>query len=661
MSLLRIGGIASGFDTEQIIRDLMRVEQMKADKLYQNKQVLEWKKEDFRGIINKVRAFRDTYFDILNTQTNLMSPAALKKIAVESSDTSIVTVVATSGAAPGALDFKVLQSAAAAKGASEGGVSLIRSSAALTSPLAITEGKNVINVTLNGKTKEIAVSPGEEGHTYTLAELGGELQTKLNAAFGVNRITVAASDGLLSFETEYSSDMLTLVSNKMPDGEDVLSVLNIGNGAANRLLLNDNLEAVSAKLAKGPLAFEESGENGSGFLKFEVNNVSITVEKTDSLEDLLAKINNSGAGVLAEYNTSSDTLSITAQEVGYFRISTDENGCALFKAFGIKVDVDEDAGNEGIEKYYIGEAGREAVFTINAVEHSRPGNIFTIDGLTYSIQKTVKQGEGEQSPAVKISLNLDVEAIAQNIEGFVKGYNELIDEINSKLREEVYRDFSPLTIEQKENMKEKEIEMWEDKARSGLLRRESSLENMLREMRTALYTAVDGMHLVDIGLETSNDYREQGKLVLKGGGSALRAALAEDPDKVIALFTRRPDIDYSPDLSGEKRQDRFKEAGLAHRLSDILNDYIRTLRDAGGKKGILLERAGIEGDVSEFRNFFDREIEEINKRIERVNAALLRKEEQYYRQFTAMEKALQQLYSQGDWLTQQIMQFQALR
>ena len=183
------------------------------------------------------------------------------------------------------------------------------------------------------------------------------------------------------------------------------------------------------------------------------------------------------------------------------------------------------------------------------------------------------------------------------------------------------------------------------------------MENMLREMRTAIYTAVEGVHIFEIGLETSNDYRDQGKLVLKDGGRKLREVLAEDPDKVASFFTRRASVDYSPNLSAAQRQERFKDEGLSQRLSDILNDNIRTSRDNSGKKGILLEKAGIEGDLSELRNYFDRQIGDLNIHIDRVNATLQRKEEQYYRQFIAMEKALQQLYAQSDWLFTQLNQF----
>jgi len=90
-----------------------------------------------------------------------------------------------------------------------------------------------------------------------------------------------------------------------------------------------------------------------------------------------------------------------------------------------------------------------------------------------------------------------------------------------------------------------------------------------------------------------------------------------------------------------------------------LNDNIRTTRDSSGRKGVLLERAGIAGDITEFDNYYDRQILDVNKSIDRLNEMLTRKEEQLYRQFAAMEKALQQLYSQSDWLITQMSMLNA--
>ncbi len=630
MSILRIGGIASGLDTDKVVRDLMRIERLKVDKLYQNRQLMEWKKEQFREVINKVRTFRDTFFNILKPETNLMSSSTLKKMQVSSSNSSILTAVASNSAALGAREIEIIQLAAGAKGSSSAPVTFsIQSSGDITVPVVVTGGKNVINVSFNGQMKEITVTGGTYG---SLSDLQSELQDKINTAFGTGKISVnlSPSGNRLEFVPVSSLDTLALSSStyyaggSIVDEEDILAVINIETGVSNRLSLSSTMETISAKLSSGPLAFNEEGK-----FVLTINNEAIEINKSDTLSQVLDKIKNSDAGVTLTYSSFSDTFTLKSKTTGEGTITFDGGG-NFFAALKIKA-VDE---------------GRNVKFTVDGsgvASHS--SNTFTVDGVTYTA-KAVGTAE--------ITVALDTEGIYAVIESFVNDYNSLIDAINSKLNEEHFRDFPPLTEEQKEEMSEKDIEKWEEKAQSGLLRREPVLENLLREMRRALYDTVGENHLMDIGIETSSNYRDNGKLVLKNGGNTLKAAIADNPDKIIDLFTRSSDISYSPNLTAEQSAQRYAESGLAHRLSDILNDNIRTTRDSSGHKGILLERAGIEGDITEYNNFYDRQINDVNKNIDRMNEMLQRKEEQLYLKFAAMEKALQQLYSQSDWLTSQL-------
>jgi flagellar hook-associated protein 2 len=532
MSILRIGGMASGFDTDSIVRDLMRIERFKVDKSMQNRQIIQWQKEQYRGIINNVRSFRDKYFDVLKPDNYLLSSSGLKKMQASSSDGSIVSVTAGAGALTGNSTFQVIQSATAAEG--------------------------------------------------------------------------------------------------------IASAITAGSAEGTRVSLSDTMETVSGKLQSGPLEFDENGQ-----FAVTINDHEIMINKTDTLRTALSKINNSGAGVQASYNSFSDSLKITAKNTGEGVITTDDGG-KFFSSLGLVPGI----------KGEIGTAGRDAVFKIDGFQGTRAKNSFTIEGVTYSITKHVD--ETDNSPLVNISVSVDSKGIFKAIESFVNDYNSLIEQVNGKLSEEVFGSFRPLTDEQKENMSEKDIEKWEEKAQSGLLRRDPALESMLSSMRRALYDMVGEFHLTEIGIETSRNYLENGKLSLTDGGNTLRAAIAENPDKVADIFTRQSDISYSAFLSGEQREQRYSESGLAHRISDILNDYTRTSRDNNGRKGILLERAGLAGDSTQFSNFYDNHINNINKQIDKMNEMLLRRENQYYRQFAAMEKALGQLYSQGDWLTTQL-------
>ena len=64
ISNIRFGGIASGLDTESIVRQLMQVERMKVDRYAQKKQTLEWKRDDYRDINTKLLALRNSAFDL---------------------------------------------------------------------------------------------------------------------------------------------------------------------------------------------------------------------------------------------------------------------------------------------------------------------------------------------------------------------------------------------------------------------------------------------------------------------------------------------------------------------------------------------------------------------------------------------------------------------
>lgn len=617
MNTLRIGGIASGLDTDQIVRDLMRIETMKADRLYQERQITEWKKEQYRDLINKIRVFRDKYFDLLNPESNMMSATALKKISTTFSVENILTAVASSDALLGRKEIEIKQLATAACGTSSGGVTALRSSEGITGDLTVVDGKNEIQINLNGVVKKIIVTAG----TYTndnLDFLQAELQGKIDAAFGWDensrKINVDLEGNKLKFKTTASVDELAVFSKTYDDTKDILTQLKIESGASNRLNLSNTMGAISARLEQGPFAFDADHK-----ITFTLNGETIEIFRDDTLRAVLHKINASAAGVTLNYSSFNDKFTLQSKTTGRETIQFDDAGGNFLEAIGIKEIT----------------PGQNLEFTIDGSEiASRPGNTFTVDGVTYTANATGK---------VTMTASVDVEGIYETIESFLNDYNSLIADINAKLREEHFRGFPPLTDEQKEGMSEREIELWEEKAKSGLLRGDPPLANLLQKMREALYAKVGELHLTEIGITTSNNYEDQGKLVLKEGGHALRTAIETNPTKIADLFTGR--LEGTP--------------GLAHRLNDVLNDNIRTIRDNNGRKGILLERAGIEGDASQYNNYYDRQIAALDKHLGRVNEMLARREEQYYRQFIAMEKILQQLYTQSDWLTMQLGQFQS--
>ena len=108
MAGLRIGGLASGMDTDGIVSELMKAERLPLDKLTQNKQILEWQRDDYREMNTLLQDFDKFIFDNMTLQSNLI------KKKVTSSDTSAVTATANSSAANINTKINVTQTAKSA-------------------------------------------------------------------------------------------------------------------------------------------------------------------------------------------------------------------------------------------------------------------------------------------------------------------------------------------------------------------------------------------------------------------------------------------------------------------------------------------------------------------------------------------------------------------
>lgn len=65
MSNLRIAGLASGMDTDAMVKSLMRVERLKVDRFEQNKQTALWRQEQYNNINKLFANF------ILNTRKDM--------------------------------------------------------------------------------------------------------------------------------------------------------------------------------------------------------------------------------------------------------------------------------------------------------------------------------------------------------------------------------------------------------------------------------------------------------------------------------------------------------------------------------------------------------------------------------------------------------------
>lgn len=272
-------------------------------------------------------------------------------------------------------------------------------------------------------------------------------------------------------------------------------------------------------------------------------------------------------------------------------------------------------------------AGQNAVLSVDGTRIERNTNIFELDGITVELVGKTAAAD----PAISLTTSRDTDKIVDSLKSFAEDYNTLIGELNSLIGEETqYKKYPPLTSEQKKAMSDREVELWEEKAKKGLIHNDSNVSGLLSEMRTILYGSVAdaGLALYDIGIEASGNWRDNGKLVVNE--ETLRTAVATNADSIRKLFTD-------------------KERGIAVRLQQAVKD---TANVSSGSPGSMVRYAGTK-DVLVTGNTLYQEMKRIQENLSNLNSRYKQEKNRYWQQFTAMEKALSGMNTQSSWLTQQ--------
>lgn len=342
-----------------------------------------------------------------------------------------------------------------------------------------------------------------------------------------------------------------------------------------------------------------------------VDGKKIELTGKDTIKSAIAKINNSGANVKATFDEATGKFTLSSKEVGLTKGKADFSG-------GFLAAVKLDAASDPVKK----EAANAVVSINGETLDNIESNKFTINGVTITLNRATRADE-----ASDINIVNDTDKAIDTIKSFIKDYNALIDLMNTKVSEKVYRDFLPLSDEQKKDMKENEITLWENKAKSGMLSRDSILQNTVLRMRSAVTTPVNGVPLSTLGITTGN-WMDGGKLTIEDEDK-LRQILDEDPDKVIAVFASS-----SSDTSSN---------GVISRLTDSLASSLDELSKKAGTS-----KYSTDLNVNFLENsIIGRELRELNSRISTSEKRMVSLETSYYAKFQRMETAINQLNAQS--------------
>jgi flagellar hook-associated protein 2 len=255
-----------------------------------------------------------------------------------------------------------------------------------------------------------------------------------------------------------------------------------------------------------------------------------------------------------------------------------------------------------------------------------------------SVNETVVNA-APKTQAVTMTSTINVDDMMTKIKEFVTTYNGLIKDLSDQTKQSKYRDYAPLTAEQKEDMSENEIKLWEEKAKSGLLRNDSLIRDGLSKMRSLIYQSNAGLEgskyntLFNIGITSSKNYNEGGTLEIDE--VKLRKAIEEDPDAVERLFKNSDGVKNDP----------------AHGGADT-RGYLDKLRESMKSFEINIEKKAGRSTMTDAQYVLGKSLTDIETRISAWQDKLENIESRYWKQFTAMETAINKANQQSSLFTQ---------
>lgn len=685
--MVRIGGLASGMDIDQMVKDLMKAERMPLDKLKQKKQVLEWQRDDYRTMNTLLLDFRSEL-----TQMKLTTKYRARVAASTNED----RVTATASSAAGASSYQISKVDALASSerllSGTGKIELdpskdlysqtqstpdmwrtgtvetksftadgSKATFSLEVPTANLDDFSSWSVKVNGKGYKVitdqskweALASDDSTHVF-VDSATGNIQFKQNIAKDSSvRVDYIAKEKTDTVTLAYDSQSIQLsrgsisavtsFSLKKDDGTSQNYVVNNGQvfkeedtGFADAVATFDKVTGkitfIDGKMDLPPKA--NAGEEQAKYtieVTYKQNYTTFSldtatskgnmhenfiVQGNESLTQLGNRVNSSNVGINLFYDKQSGQMTLNRAETGKFNDAGPDitvEGLLMKDIFKF----DDTAKLTG---------GKNAVFTINGLTTERNSNTFEMNGVTFTLKQTFAE-------EVSVSVNNDSTKVFDNIKEFVNKYNELIDKIQKKTSEERYRKYTPLTDDQRETLSDKQQEKWEEMAKSGLLRRDPLLGSVLTNMRMNFSQPVTNdkvsgafNQLAKIGITTTANYLEGGKLEINE--AKLRKAIEEDPESVENLFR------------GDGPTDSQK--GIVQRLYDTVSKTMNQLKEKAGNSFSTQQQFAI-----------GRTLKGIDSRINSFEKRLVQVEDRYWRQFTAMEKAIQRSNQQSMYLMNQ--------
>lgn len=655
---IRITGMNSGLDTESIIAELVKAQKTKVDTLKKKQTKHEWKQDAWKDLNTKIKKFYD------GTLSNMRYESDYRKKTTKVSNTSAVSVITGANAINGSQKLKVKKVATTAymtsaklsgnnhantqlkelgiEGDSKitvktsGGNKEININGDMTIDNLVNEFRNAgLNANFDVDSQRFYISGGQSGAAgdfeLEFYDKNGNVDLDTKSKLGFN--TLDDKQYLDAYVEKYSDANYaqTLADAKTAMANAYKDEINI---AANLIQSTENdIQKLKDEALVDGLNLDDP-DNSSEKIKERIaelkkkDEADLTEAEKTELEELDKKL-----GKAEEYETLKERKQNQEDTKKQFEDCLNPDGSLTADVAAKveeKVEADKAHALKLQEQYNNSAAGKtanlghmtkgeDAVIELNGAEFTSSNNVFQINGLTITALE-------ETDEAVTITTSEDTDGIYDMIKNFIKEYSTLINEMDKLYNADSAKDYEPLTDEEKDAMSEKEIEKWEQKIKDSVLRRDSTLSTVSSALKEIMMGGIEvngkTMHLSDFGIETlgywnaadneKNAYHINGDEddeFTKNNEDKLRAAIANDPDSVVAFFT-----------------------GLSKSL--------------WGKVNTLMTKTDYSSSFTVYEDVrmkeeYDAYSEKIKKQEDKITAL----EDKWYKKFSAMEIALAKMQS----------------
>lgn len=340
--------------------------------------------------------------------------------------------------------------------------------------------------------------------------------------------------------------------------------------------------------------------------------VDIDITADTKISDVVGKLKE--AGVNASFDAKNQRFFVSSKKMGAandFSLSGDADvlsAIGLGAGQGVKID------------------GSDAEITLNGETYTSASNTFDINGLTITVNR-------ETSDNIQLTTTQDTDGIYDMVKKTLKEYNELIIEMDKLYNADSASKYKMLTDEEKEAMSEDEVKDWEEKIKSALLRRDSTLGNVFESIKQVMLQGVkmkDGTtrYLSDFGISTGGYF--------------------ESKDNERNAFH----IDGDPDdESSSTKEDKLK-AAIATDPNSVAEFFAGLSKNLYSKIDGLMARTDYSSAFTVYNDkLMKTEYSDYTSKIAAQEKKVTTWEDFYYKKFTRMEKAMAQMQSKTNALS----------